>query len=265
VGLWSRIRAIFGAKVNKALDAMEDPGETLDYSYEKQLDLLRNVKRGLADVATAKQRLKLQAEKLNQEDAKLQSQAQQAVVMGRDDLARLALQRRQVIQPQLQNLTVQVQQLDEQQAKLSQASQTLQTRIEMFRTQKEAIKARYAASSAQVKIGESFTGLSSEMNNIGMAVQRAQDRIEQMEARSGALDELIDSGTLQDYTAQLGGGDDIDRQLRLAGGGDDIDAQLAALKAQLAPPAQPKLDDSHLPPTAPEDPDVPLPPSEAPR
>ncbi|HLJ65841.1 MAG TPA: PspA/IM30 family protein, partial [Chloroflexota bacterium] len=206
MGLFSRLRAIFGAKANKALDRMEDPRETLDYSYNKQLGLLRDVKRGLAEVATSKQRLRMQAETLQQQDAKLQSQAQQAVMQGRDDLARMALQRRQVIAPQLESLQTQVAQLDEQQAKLSEASQTLQARIEMFRTQKETIKAQYTASRAQVQIGESFTGLSSEMNDIGASVQRAQDRIAQMQARSGALDELINSGALTDYTAQLSTG-----------------------------------------------------------
>lgn len=241
MGLWSRFRTIFGAKVNRALDRMENPVETLDYSYEKQLALLRDVKRGLADIATSKQRLKLQAEKLQQQDGKLHSQAQQALVQGREDLARLALQRRQGIQPQLQSLATQIAQLDDQQTKLAQASQTLQTRIEMFRTQKETIKAQYTASSAQVKIGESFTGLSREMNDIGTAVQRAQDRIEQMQARSGALDELIDSGALEDYTAQLGGGGDyIDRQLR-AGANPDIEAELASLKAQLPDQHRPQL------------------------
>lgn len=243
MGLWSRFRAIFGAKVNSALDRMENPAETLDYSYEKQLSLLRDVKRGLAEIATSKQRLKLQAEKLRQQDSKLQSQAQQAVLQGRDDLARLALQRRQTIQPQLESLSTQVSSLDDQQAKLADASQKLQMRIEMFRTQKETIKAQYQASSAQVKIGESFTGISREMNDIGTSVQRAQDRIEQMQARSGALDELIASGALEDYTAQLGGGgDDIDRQLRLAGGGDEIDSQIAAMKAQLSAQDQPRLE-----------------------
>lgn len=235
MGLWSRLRSVFGAKMNRALDRIEDPTQTLDYSYEKQLELLRNVKRGLADIATSKQRLKIQSQKLEQEDQRLQSQAQQAVSLGRDDLAREALMRRQALQPQLTNLSTQVQQLDEQQSKLTQASQTLQTRIDMFRTQKEALKAQYTASSAQVKIGESFTGLSREMNDIGSSVQRAQDRIEQMQARSGALDELIDSGALQDYSAQLGAGDDIDRQLQLSGGVDNsIEAELAAMKARLA-------------------------------
>ncbi len=241
MGLWSRIMALFGAKMNSALDRMENPVETLDYSYEKQVDLLRDVKRGLADVATSKQRLKLQADKLRHQDAKLESQAQQAILQGRDDLARLALERRQVIQPQLQSLTAQVAQLDEQQAKLSDASEKLQMRIEMFRTQREALKAQYQASSAQVKIGESFTGLSREMNDLGMAVQRTQDRIEQMQARSGALDELIETGALEDYTAQLGGGDYIDRQLSAASG-DDIDAQIAAMKSQLSGSNRPQLE-----------------------
>jgi phage shock protein A len=210
------------------------------------------VRRGLAEVATSKQRLKMQSEKLRQQDMNLQSQAQRAVAAGRDDLARLALQRRQSLQPQLESLDGQIMQLDEQQSKLTDASQKLQTRIDLFRTQKESIKAQYAASSAQVKIGESFTGISREMNDIGMAVQRAQDRIDQMQARSGALDELIDSGALTDYTAQLGGGDDIDRQLRLSRGDSEIETQLAALKAQLPGNGQPQLEAHEEPPHRPD-------------
>jgi phage shock protein A len=241
VGLWSRIRSVFGAKVNRALDNLEDPGETLDYSYQKQLGLLQDVRRGLAEVATSKQRLKMQAEKLRQQEATLGNQAQRAVQAGRDDLAREALTRKSTLAPQIESLNSQVTQLDEQQVKLQQASQQLQTRIEMFRTQKESLKAQYQASSAQVKINESFTGLSAEMNDVGASLQRAQDRIETMQARSTALDELLESGALTDYTAQLGPGDDIDRQLA-AGTGSDVERQLAAMKAQLSGGATPQLE-----------------------
>lgn len=235
--------SVFGAKANKALDRLENPAETLDYSYQKQVSLLQDVRRGLAEVATSKQRLKMQSDKLGQQEAHLQSQAQQALTQGREDLARLALQRKAAIGPQIQSLQSQVAQLDEQQAKLTQASQQLQTRIEQFRTQKETLKAQYQASNAQVKISESFTGLSKEMNDVGSALQRAQDRIETMQARSSALDELIDSGALTDYTNQLGAGDDIDRQLALSGGGSDVDAQIAAMKAQLSGgSAQPQIE-----------------------
>ena len=236
MGLWSRITAIFGAKANRALDKLENPAETLDYSYEKQRTLLTNVKKGLAEVATSKQRLKIQVDKLEQQDAKLQSQAQQALVQNREDLARMALQRRQAIAPQLQSLNNQIADLDAQQAKLTEASRTLEARVEMFRTQKETLKAQYQASNAQVKINESFTGLSSEMNNLGSAVQRTQDRIEQMQARATALDELAGSGVL----TQIGpGGDDIDRQLAQLTSGSDVDTELAAMKQAIAGPAQP--------------------------
>lgn len=229
--------------MNRAMDRLENPAETLDYSYEKQLSLLKDVRRGLAEIATSKQRLKLQMEKLQGEDAKLERQAQQALIQGREDLARMALERRAGLGPQIQNLQGQVTQLDEQQAKLSDASQKLQQRIEMFRTTKEATKAQYTAAQAQVKINESFTGLSKEMGDIGQSLQRTQDRIEQMQARAGAMDELINSGALTDYTAQLSGEDDIDRQLRLSGDGtSEIDAQIAAMKQQLAQKQQGQLE-----------------------
>jgi phage shock protein A len=242
VGLWNRLRMLFGAKMNKALDRLENPSETLDYSYERQVALLRDVKRGLAEIATAKQRLKLQAEKIRQQSTRYQQQAQEAVVHHRDDLARLALERRQVLQPQLTSLEGQIQQLDDQQARLADASEKLRGRIEMFAMQKEAIKAQYQASNAQVKINESFTGISREMNDVGTALQRATDRVEQMQARSAGLDEMLETGALTDYSAQLGGMDDIDRQLLAAGGHDDIERQLASLKSQLPSGETPRLE-----------------------
>ncbi|HZS93845.1 MAG TPA: PspA/IM30 family protein [Chloroflexota bacterium] len=244
MSLWSRIATIFGAKMDKALDKMENPAETLDYSYKKQVALLADVKRGLAEIATSKQRLKLQNQKLLEQDTHLQDQAQRAVAQGRDDLAREALQRRAAIRPQIESMDGRIQQLDEQQVKLQDAAEKLQTRIQMFASQKEALKAQYSASAAQVKINESFTGLSKEMTDIGTSVQRAQDRIEQMQARSAAIDELMASGALEDYTAQVGGGDDIERQLQIgSGGAHDIEAELAAMKAQLpSPQAQPQLE-----------------------
>jgi len=234
------MNTIIQAKMNKVLDKAENPNETLDYSYEKQLQLLQNVKRGLADLVTSKRRLQLQHDKIQQDMEKLDSQAQQALSANREDLARIALQRKVGIQSQLQNLDTQIVQLGAQQEKLTDAEQKLQTKIETFRTQKEAIKATYTASVAQVKISEAATGISEEMADVGLAVQRAQDKTEQMQARAGAMDELVASGALTD---SLGGGrDDIDRQLAQLSSGGDVDAQLAAMKAQLGTTPQKQLE-----------------------
>lgn len=232
MGLMDRFSMIVRSKASKMLDKAEDPRETLDYSYEKQLEMLQNVRRGVADVATSKKRLELQAAKLEQSVAKLDGQARTALQQGREDLARVALERKKGIQLQLQSLDEQRAQLQAEQDKLVVAEQRLTAKVEAFRTRKETIKAQYTAAEAQSKIGEALTGVSEDMADVGMAVERAENKIETMRARAGAIDELIESGALEDVTER---GDSIDReleQLTIAGGVED---ELAKLKAELGP------------------------------
>src|SRR5919198_3335593 len=201
MGLLKRFSMIFKAKASKALDKYEDPRETLDYSYERQLELLQKMRRGVADVATSRKRIELQAQQLQSAAAKLEGQAKQAIAQNREDLAREALARRSGIATQLQDLQVQHDQLKTEEAKLVDAQRRLQTKIEAFRTRKETIKATYTAAEAQTKVGEAISGISEEMGDVGMAMQRAEDKVAQMQARSGALDELMASGALDDVSA----------------------------------------------------------------
>src|SRR6059058_2771331 len=192
-GLIERTMTLIKAKWSKLLDRAEKPTETLDYSYERQLQLLQNVKRGVADVVTAKKRLQMQTEQLEQSVVKLETQARQALAANRDDLARQALERKAAVQQQLQGLDQQIQGLEAQQEKLVSSEQQLQAKIEAFRTQKEVIKAQYSAAEAQVKIGEASTGIGEQMADTGLAIQRAQDKTQEMQARAAAVDELIAS------------------------------------------------------------------------
>jgi phage shock protein A len=237
-----RLSLIVKSKANKLLDKHEDPRETLDYSYEKQLELLTQVRRGVADVATSRKRIEIQMQQLQASSDKLQAQAQQAVTAGRDDLAREALTRRAAANAQLADLQTQHSDLQAQEAKLVQASQQLQVKVDAFRTRKETIKATYTAAEAQTKIGEAVSGISEEMGDVGLAMQRAEDKTQQMQARAGAVDELLASGVLDDATA-VGGGrkDDIQAQLDSLSAGNDVEQQLALLKggspAAIAAPA----------------------------
>jgi phage shock protein A len=230
MGLMKRFFLIVKAKISKLLDRAEDPNETLDYSYEKQLELLQQVRRGVADVVTSKKRVQIQAEKLEASVTKLDQQARQAIQAGREDLARIALERKKGVQAQLQGLDAQLQQLEGEQAKLVTAEQRLTAKVESFRTQKETIKAQYTAAEAQVKINEAFSGISEEMADVGLALQRAEDKTEQMRARAGALDELLESGVLDDMTQT---GDVIDRELAQVATQSEVDSELEALKREL--------------------------------
>jgi phage shock protein A len=236
-GLMARLNLIFKAKFSKALDRAENPNETLDYSYEEQLRQLQNVKRGIADVTTAKKRLELQYTSMQQQVDKLDGQAREALKANREDLAREALSRKAAVQGQLDGIMQQGQQLEGQQQKLIEGERTLQAKVEAFRTQKEVIKAQYSAAEAQVRIGEAATGIGEQMADVGLAVQRAKDKTEQMQARANAIDELTTSGALTDLTSS---GDDIDRQLAQISQGGQVDDELAKMKAELgggsAPP-----------------------------
>ena len=233
---------IFGAKANKALDRAEDPRETLDYSYQKQLELLQKVRRGVADVATSRKRVELQANQLQQQSDKLQGQAQQALGAGREDLAREALTRRAALTTQIGELQAQHAQLQGEEEKLTLAAQRLNAKVESFRTRKETIKATYTAAEAQTKINEAFSGISEEMGDVGLAIQRAEDKTATMQARAGAIDELLASGALDDASGQPN--DDISRELAALSAGSDVDAELARLKGQLEPGSAPKALDS---------------------
>ena len=122
MGLWQRFTMIFKSKANKALDKAEDPRETLDYSYEKQLELLQKVRRGVADVATSRKRLELQIQGLAQQEAKLETQARAALAGGREDLAREALTRRSGLHQQIADLQSQLATLQDQEEKLTVAA-----------------------------------------------------------------------------------------------------------------------------------------------
>jgi len=232
-GLMTRTAEIIKAKYSKLLNRAENPTETLDYSYEKQLELLQNVKRGVADVTTSKKRLQLQTQQLEQSLVKLETQARQALGAGREDLARQALERKSGIQQQLQGLDEQVKGLDAQQQKLVSSEQQLQAKIEAFRSQKEVIKAQYSAAEAQVRIGEAATGIGEQMADTGLAIQRAKDKTEQMQARAGAIEELVESGALEDLTSD--GQTQLDRELAQISSQSQVDDELAKMKAELGP------------------------------
>ncbi len=231
MGLMKRVQTIFQAKSNAALNKMEDPRQTLDLSYEQQLENLTKVKRAVADVATARKRVEIQAEQLKAQGDKLADQAKAALGQNNEALAREALTRREAVAAQLKDLDTQHATIVEQEDKLTETAQRLQSEVEAFRTKKETIKASYTAAEASAHVSEAVSGISTSMGDAGAAMQRAQDKVAEMQARSGALDELLASGALTDLTSPS---DDIQAQLDKAGASSNVDAQLAALKAQMS-------------------------------
>jgi phage shock protein A len=234
MGFFSRLMHFLGMKANAALDKAEEPGQVLDYSYQKQLEQLQALKRSIADVVTNEKRLEMQQSQLVQQMNKLDQQAMQALQGNREDLARMALQRKETVAAQLSGYEQQLAQLKEQEQRLITMERNISARVESFRTQKEMVKAQYGAAQAQVKINEAVTGISQEMGEMSLAMQRAQDRVINMQARANAMDALIEQGTIGDeMLLGPGANDPLERELRQMSSQQSVEAQLAAMKQQL--------------------------------
>ena len=230
MGMLSRMSTIVKSKMNRILDSAEDPNETLDFAYEKQLEMLRGVKRGVVDMVAAKRRIQQQASTVQANVERLGEQAGQALNAGREDLARLALQRKQVAVIELQGLTEQIAGMEMEQEKLTAAEQRLQAKVTAFRTKKEIIKAQYTAAQAQVRIGSALSGLSEEMGDISLAVERAETKTANLRSRAGAIDELSQLGVLNDFS---GSQDPLSKELEAITSAQSVEDELAALKSAL--------------------------------
>jgi phage shock protein A len=227
--LFQRAHSILQAKANKALDAAEKPDELLDLSYEDMLDQITRVRRGLVDIAGARRQTELQGQQLQHSADHLQEQAKMALAQGNEELAREALSRKAAAQAQIDDLSSQHDQLAEQEATLEHTLEVMQKRVSDFRSKKEVLKAQYSVAEAESSAVDPGTGL-----------QRALDQVATMQARAGAVDELIQSGVLEDVGGDT---DEIQEELDQAGSAADVDRQLAALKAEIGPgrPAPPEL------------------------
>jgi phage shock protein A len=237
-----RLSTLIRAKISKLLDRAENPGETLDYAYEKQLEQIQVIRKGIVDVVAAKKRLQTQQTTLEKQVQKLDIQARTAIRVGRDDLARMAVERKQLIIVESGSLAQQIAELEHQQEQMIASASQLRARLETFRSRKEVIKAQYSAAEAQVRISEAANGISGDMADVGLTMQRAIDKTESMRARANAVQELEAAGTFEDLTAIGPPQDDIDRALAQLGAGNAVDADLARLKAELSPkPAPPQI------------------------
>ncbi len=233
MSIFSRLATFFRIKANSALDKAEDPGQVMDYSYSKQLEQLQQLRRSIAEVVTNEKRLEMLQSQLLDKVNRLDGQALQALQASREDLARMALQRKEALLVQINSYEQQIAQLRTQEEKLISMERTVSARIEAFRTQKEMVKAQYGAAQAQVKINEAVTGISQEMSEMNLAMQRAQDKVLTMQARAEAMDTLIEQGTLGDQGLLGPGGDPLERELHQIASEQNVEAQLQAMKQQL--------------------------------
>jgi phage shock protein A len=192
----TRLSILIKAKLSRLFDRVEDPGETLDYGYERQAEQLTGLRNSILELVTAKKRLERHAEHRRADLARLDAGARRALELGNEELAQLAIERKQTIAAELIQLVGQVADLEAQQARMVASERATRGRLERFRVQKEVVKATYSAAQAQLAASESAAELSAQLADIGSATRRTQDQIDEISVRASALEELERAGLL---------------------------------------------------------------------
>lgn len=230
MSILGRVAELFQAKTHKLLNALEDPNDTLDLSYEKMLTGLQETKRHLADVVAQQKSLERQIGTADKEMAGAEADARLAIQSNRDDLARAALVHRERVVDSRATLQAALDAIKPQIAKLADYQQRLEDRIERFRTQKDTMKASYAAAQAQVKVTQSLTGVGDRLGGVGESLRRAEDKMLTMRDKADAMDSLIEQGVISD---PLDKRSSTDKELAALRDAHAVDSQLEQLKSQM--------------------------------
>lgn len=230
MSFFARLKAIFRARASQALDDLEDPRASLDYSLTRLQTSLRQISDSLVEVSTARRNLETQRAQLEAAIAKYETQAHDALVVNREDLAARALERKAGARERLESLRTNIDSLNAQVESLKTSQASLRQKIDLFQGKKEELKALYDSSRAQLKVKEAVSSISKDLADVGHAIERAETRIRGMQARVEAIDELVASGALDDA---LTPGDDIDQELARLSRAAAVEKELEQLKATL--------------------------------
>ncbi len=231
-GFWDRLKTSIEAKLNKLLDNFEDPREQLDYAYDKLVQQLHDVEMALSRAITARKKLEFELERMDERINDLDDKAKRAMKLGREDLARKALERKLVLMSQRKTLEEKIKEMKEDEEKLMEVRDKLKTKIDLFKAKKEQLKAEYEASKAQVEVQEMVTGLSDDFASAAEIIDRAENKVNDMKARAAALDELVATGGALDVL-EPEEKDEIEKELDKVELNSQLEEEMKKLKEEV--------------------------------
>lgn len=199
MGSIGKLSSLFKTRFSKLVDRLEDPRDSLEYSFEKQRELLIQTKRSISEVLTSKKRLEMQLQRLEAAGRDYEERAKKLLESDREDLAQSLLERKHESLAQIEDIKQRIEELENDKESLMASEAKLTNNLESLRVQKEVIKAQYTAAQAHAKIGEIATGLSDDSTDIGNVIERARERTDELKAKSAAIEELVENNVITDH------------------------------------------------------------------
>jgi len=203
----SKLLRRYAGSLRKSFDSLlapaVDPRQAFAGAYERQHELLGLARRALLDLATTRIQLEARARTIEAQMPQHQQQARRALVAGQADLARLALRRRLAAAAELRMLEQHVHELQHKQQTLALHEQRLATQLEAFEARVQLIAASYSAAEAQVRIGDAFDGVSTEMNDLSRALALVEQQAEHLQTRTAGMEDSVEDALIEAEIAAL--------------------------------------------------------------
>lgn len=222
MGLLEKLTRLVKEGASVALAPAPDPRITHRTNHQRQRALLDQVAAAAREVTAAKERLQAATDGVRAKLPAMEEQARAELRDGHEAMARLAVQRRQVVLNELATLERQLAEVEKEEIALGLVEQRLSGQIEAFSARQEVIRARFSAAEAQVRINEAMTGVADDFADLAATLQHAERTTEEMQARAEAIDRLVAEGDLESLSFQPLAASDVEGQLdalRDLGGG----------------------------------------------
>ena len=225
-----QLTSMFKAGVDSLLEPADDPRKTYSDPAQRQQEMLSRVREALLQNTNLRKRLQQRIAGLQTKIPQLQATAKQAVAAGRDDMARMALQQRQLALLELKSLEANVQEVWLEEQRIGIVEQRLTAQLDAMRIRQEMTAARYTAAESQAIVHEVLNGFSKELSDLGQTIEMTEQKTEHLQARANAFEEFIDFATLDLSNGTTN--DPVARQLIQLDIDSAVGEQLADLKRQ---------------------------------
>jgi len=227
--IFNRMKTVFQAKMSKFLDEVEDPEELLDISLKEMKEHLQQVKKSLLELTTMKKSLEKDLEDTEDKAELAQQQAQTAMDMEKEDLARAALEKKAGLGDRITTLKSEIEKLENKISAIKSNKKTLAGQIKELEVKREELTVINKSADAQLAVKEIITGASSDITDLNEQIKRAEEKVRKKEAKVSAIDELVADGELSN---DLNSQDDIEKSLYEIQRKAEIEEELAKLKSR---------------------------------
>jgi phage shock protein A len=201
MSVFKRISNMFRAKVNNALDEVENPVELLDQKIRDMEESLSKAKLSSAQILGNVHEIRMKMESAQKEAVEYDEKVKLAISKGNEELAKKALQKKLDAERSYETLSKSYEEASKKAEGIKGKLKELDEEIQKTRTYRDEAAARYNNAEASKKVNEILANVDTSTNKIN--IDDIERKIQRKEAIAEGLGELKKDTSFEDDFKKL--------------------------------------------------------------